>query len=317
MAKIAATLFISHASEDQSDFVRPLAEALAEEYEKVWYAPYVLTLGDSLLQKINEGLVASDFGIVVLSKYFFEKKWPRAELDGLFALETQSNKIILPIWKDITEDEVRAFSPILAGRLAVSTTAGLQKVLEEIRLAVTYSERQRELSAVDVAVQRVKAFRETIADKRRVELLLSSERGAELVSSGIETLWQTVQAILSEGKDKSSVQFGFKKNSLNHMHVYTVRGMYLSFRATNLHSNATRTVLETKIFQKMFDRVGQATSDLIEFCNTDFKPSLRSGDELVWIDKETSSVYSTGELAGHLVDLFLKHLQEMINSAEE
>src|ERR1043166_4069130 len=107
-------LFICHASEDQEDFVRPLAEALRKEYENVWYSEYELTLGDSLLQKIDQGLASCDFGVVVLSKPFFEKRWPRAELDGLFARETRARKVILPIWKDITEDEVKARSPILA-----------------------------------------------------------------------------------------------------------------------------------------------------------------------------------------------------------
>jgi hypothetical protein len=86
-------LFVCHASEDRDDFVRPLAEELGKEYE-VWYSEYELTLGDSLLQKIDQGLVACDFGIVVLSKAFFEKRWPRAELDGLFGRETRSRKLI-------------------------------------------------------------------------------------------------------------------------------------------------------------------------------------------------------------------------------
>ena len=50
-------IFLSHASEDQPDFVRPLAEALSgftEEF-KVWYSEYELTLGDKLLKKIDEG----------------------------------------------------------------------------------------------------------------------------------------------------------------------------------------------------------------------------------------------------------------------
>jgi hypothetical protein len=111
-------LFICHASEDQADFVRPLAEALKKEHD-VWYSEYQLTLGDSLLQKIDQSLASCDFGGVVLSKAFFAKKWPRAELDGLFALETQSRKIIPPAWKEISEEEIKAHSPILAGRLAV------------------------------------------------------------------------------------------------------------------------------------------------------------------------------------------------------
>ena len=46
-------LFISHASEDKQDFVRPLADALAKHFE-VWYDEYVLTVGDSLQKKIEE-----------------------------------------------------------------------------------------------------------------------------------------------------------------------------------------------------------------------------------------------------------------------
>jgi hypothetical protein len=44
---------------------------------------------------------------VVLSKAFFtKKKWAESELGGLFALETATRKIILPIWKDVTEAEI-------------------------------------------------------------------------------------------------------------------------------------------------------------------------------------------------------------------
>ncbi len=114
----AAKLFISHASEDKEDFVEPLAHALCDAGFEVWYDKFVLTMGDSLLRKISEGLNQADFGIVVLSKHFFTKKWPQAELDGLFSLETVERKVVLPIWKDVTEADVKAFSPILASKLA-------------------------------------------------------------------------------------------------------------------------------------------------------------------------------------------------------
>jgi hypothetical protein len=65
---ILMRLFISHASEDK-DFVRPLAEALRPDFE-VWYDEYKLTLGDSLLAKIDEGLASCDYGVVVLSPSF-------------------------------------------------------------------------------------------------------------------------------------------------------------------------------------------------------------------------------------------------------
>jgi len=82
------------------------------DFFEVWYDKFQLTLGDDLLQKITEGLLTSDFGVVVLSKAFFaKKKWAENELGGLFALETATRKIILPVWKDVTAADVRAYSP--------------------------------------------------------------------------------------------------------------------------------------------------------------------------------------------------------------
>jgi hypothetical protein len=49
-------LFISHASEDKEDFVRPLAETLQQLGVKVWYDEFTLKVGDSLRRKIDSGL---------------------------------------------------------------------------------------------------------------------------------------------------------------------------------------------------------------------------------------------------------------------
>ncbi len=77
--------FISHASEDKEEFVRPLAEALHEAGFSVWYDVFSLKIGDSLRRSIDRGLADSRYGIVVLSSAFFEKNWPQYELDGLIA----------------------------------------------------------------------------------------------------------------------------------------------------------------------------------------------------------------------------------------
>ena len=117
-------VFISHASEDKDEFVRPLASALTSLGLKVWYDEWTLTIGDSLRQKIDEGLLASDYGIVVLSRNFFIKKWPQAEFDGLFAREMAGRKVILPVWHDVktVEDDQFPVDPSLGGRWRVSQT---------------------------------------------------------------------------------------------------------------------------------------------------------------------------------------------------
>ncbi len=80
-----------------------------------------LVWGDSLRRRIEEGLARSRFGVLVLSKNFFAKEWPQRELDGLVQLEMQGNARILPIWHEISKDEVTRFSPMLADKLALST----------------------------------------------------------------------------------------------------------------------------------------------------------------------------------------------------
>lgn len=130
-------VFISHASEDKDSFVRPLAMELKRLGLKVWYDEWTLTIGDSLRQKIDEGLVASDFGVVVLSRNFFAKKWPPAELDGLFAREMQGRKVILPVWHNITREEVLQYSPLLAGKLAAVAEKGVAAVAGDIYAAVS------------------------------------------------------------------------------------------------------------------------------------------------------------------------------------
>jgi hypothetical protein len=117
-------LFICHASEDKDAFVEPLANALGAFGVKVWYAPFALKVGDSLSRSIDKGLANSQFGLVVLSRRFFAKRWPEYELRGLTARELSGGKTILPVWHQVTVEEVVQFSPPLADKLAVQSGDG-------------------------------------------------------------------------------------------------------------------------------------------------------------------------------------------------
>lgn len=113
--------FISHASEDKSELVKPLATLLAAMGFRVWYDEFELRVGDSLRQSIDRGLVNSRFGIVVLSPDFFAKNWPQYELNGLTAREIEGSKVILPIWHKVTKRDVLGYSPTLADKFALGT----------------------------------------------------------------------------------------------------------------------------------------------------------------------------------------------------
>jgi hypothetical protein len=115
-------LFISHASEDKDDFVRPLAETLENLGVKVWYDEFTLKVGDSLRKSIDHGLVKSRFGTVILSSSFCSKNWTQYELDSMVAREMDGHKMILPIWHKVTKTEVINFSPALADKVALNTS---------------------------------------------------------------------------------------------------------------------------------------------------------------------------------------------------
>jgi len=130
-------VFISHATEDKEEIVRPLADALVNLEVQVWYDEFQLTVGDSLRRSIDAGLMKSKFGIVVLSPSFFQKNWPQYELDGLVQREMEGHKVILPLWHRVTKSDVMRQSPSLADKVALnSTTSSVEELAKMFAEAV-------------------------------------------------------------------------------------------------------------------------------------------------------------------------------------
>ena len=133
-------VFISHATEDKDEIVRPLVKALTDCGLRMWYDESELRIGDSLRRKIDEGLANSRFGIVVLSHAFFKKNWPQYELDALVAREMADKSVILPIWHKITEDEIIAHSPGLTDKIACNTSDfTIDEIAQEIAEVIQHS----------------------------------------------------------------------------------------------------------------------------------------------------------------------------------
>jgi hypothetical protein len=132
-------IFLCHASEDKEDVARPLATLLMQNGISVWIDEFEIRLGDSLRQKIDEGLSKSRFGGVILSPNFFAKKWTRAELGALFSRQIGESKVLLPVWHQVSVEDVRQASPLLADIRASSTGNGIASVVEEITQTILRS----------------------------------------------------------------------------------------------------------------------------------------------------------------------------------
>ena len=84
-------------------------------------------------RKIDRGIARSRFGIVVLSHAFFAKSWPQYELDGLVTMSLSGKQVILPLWHEISKDEVVRQSPSLADKLALRTSDySIEEIAEEL-----------------------------------------------------------------------------------------------------------------------------------------------------------------------------------------
>lgn len=129
-------VFVSHAWEDKESFVDEFVMYLKELDLKVWYDKDQISWGDSMRKRIDEGLKKSTFGVAVLTpNYIAEGKyWTKAELDGLFQLESINGKTLLPIWHNLTKKEVMEYSPIIASKLAMNTAVSTpQEIAIELK----------------------------------------------------------------------------------------------------------------------------------------------------------------------------------------
>jgi hypothetical protein len=168
-------VFICHASEDKSAVVVPLATELEKHALRVWLDRSVLTIGDSLRRKIDEGLGSSRFGVVVLSQAFFTKSWPQRELDGLVQRELNEGKVILPVWHNVTHADILRYSVPLADKVAISTNRGIPTLAQEIIRAVQSSTDTGKKAAHPTSIESTGTDATSIPDLNRIPIRPSKQ----------------------------------------------------------------------------------------------------------------------------------------------
>lgn len=132
--------FISHDSSD-SDFAQSLYRELFLRRVHTWYDQAVLKPGDSLVGKIDDGLSNSDRAVLIISEDFMDNVgWAYDEWQGIRALQNAENyNVILPVWYNVSSDEVREFSPFLSQLHAIraSSVDDAERVANEIKSVIS------------------------------------------------------------------------------------------------------------------------------------------------------------------------------------
>lgn len=87
------TVFLSHSSKDK-EMMDKIFNVLQINEIRAWYDKYEIRPGDSITDKINEGLENSDLGIICLSKNFLNSStgWTKSELNYFIQRRMRSGK---------------------------------------------------------------------------------------------------------------------------------------------------------------------------------------------------------------------------------
>lgn len=118
-------IFLCHDSSD-----KPFVDQLSTELIKIgvtpWYDKISLQIGDSLIDKIHEGIMNCAYAVIVLSPSFINNHaWPNREFKSLThkSLAARKNGVpknpLLPIWRGVTQNEVMNYDLELSGIVAL------------------------------------------------------------------------------------------------------------------------------------------------------------------------------------------------------
>ena len=127
--------FISHDFKDKEIIARPFAQKLAHRsLRTIWYDEFSLKPGDKLRKEIEKGIKESEYCILLLSKnYINNDSWGKIEFESIFTKELiEKRDSIIPIWVDITKEELYEFCPSLVNILGIDWNKGVDNVVNDL-----------------------------------------------------------------------------------------------------------------------------------------------------------------------------------------
>lgn len=136
-------VFLSHSSLDKDIFVTELSDKLSDKGLRVFEDVKVFKIGQSQTEMMNMGILNSRFVVIFLSENFIQSGWSSYEFKSFLNREINEKKIIiLPIWHNVSFDQVKEYNPYLVDKFALNTSKySLDTIVEHIHQVVTESMR--------------------------------------------------------------------------------------------------------------------------------------------------------------------------------
>jgi hypothetical protein len=125
-------VYLAHASEDKAR-VRPIAEYLMANGIDVWFDEWEIDLGDSLRQKMEEGLGTMTHFVVVLTETSISKPWVAKEIDVGLVQQVGGKSRFVPLVVDLDPAKLSPFlQAMLFQKIEPESDADLRGLVDRL-----------------------------------------------------------------------------------------------------------------------------------------------------------------------------------------
>jgi hypothetical protein len=129
----APRVYLARASEDHETLARPLAERFLANGIDVWLDEWEIRAGDSLRQKMEEGLGDCTHFVVLLTPRSHGKPWVETEIDAGFVRSIQGKSRFIGLRVGTSVAELSPFlQTLLCPELALDNAAALGALIADI-----------------------------------------------------------------------------------------------------------------------------------------------------------------------------------------
>lgn len=139
-------VFLSHATEDKDSIVIPFSRELERLHISYWLDSIELLPGDSLTEKIFNGIHQSQLVIVFLSSNFINKGWATAELRSALSRQIRENKkIVIPFLVNIDFHDVVKKFPEFENIFCSNIIGGIDYAARQVQKIIFSSKKYHSL----------------------------------------------------------------------------------------------------------------------------------------------------------------------------
>jgi len=194
------SVFLSHNNADK-EFVHKLAVDLTNRGCQVWLDDWEIKAGDSIVEKIEQGIADNEYLIVILSRNSVKSRWVRIEINAAFFRQVSERKIkLVPVLIEDCE-----IPPLLCERKYADFRQNYNNGLVEVLRALSVETKEPPLDRMELLfLQRVN--RDGQLSVWREDKMPSPEQAAE--DETIKRLLLLGLIIVRDGKSYGALDFG-------------------------------------------------------------------------------------------------------------